>query len=258
MIRILCWNVNGIRAAEKKGFSDWLLKEQPDICCVQETKAHREQVPKKIVEPPGYRTIWHSAEKKGYSGVLSFVKREPLAVRTLGIQEFDAEGRVQVLDYKDFSLINAYFPNSQPERARLDYKLAFNRAMLAFCDAERKKGKNIVLCGDYNVAHQPIDLARPKQNEDSPGYYIEEREAMTAFLEAGYVDTFRHFHPDEPDHYSWWSYRARSRERNVGWRIDYFCVNGEFMEKVKSATILPHVMGSDHCPVGLDLGIDAL
>ncbi len=252
-MRILSWNVNGVRAVTKKGMLDWLDREQPDILCIQESKAQPDQLAKKLLNPKGYQGIWHSAERKGYSGTATFTKHEPLSVSVMGREEFDVEGRVQVLEFKDFTLINAYYPNSRPERARIQYKLDFCDAMLDVANELKQKGKNVVICGDYNIAHTEIDLARPKQNENNPGYYIEEREAMTAFLEQGYVDTFRHFHPDEKGHYSWWSYRAKARERNVGWRIDYHCVNKEFIDRVRSARILPEVMGSDHCPVEIDL-----
>ena len=252
-MRILSWNVNGVRAAAKKGLLEWLDREQPDILCIQESKAQPDQLAKKLLNPKGYQGIWHSAERKGYSGTATFTKHEPLSVSVMGREEFDVEGRTQVIEFPDFTLINAYYPNSRPERARLGYKLDFCDAMQDILNKLKKQGKNVVLCGDYNIAHTEIDLARPKENENNPGYYLEERKAMAAFLDQGYVDTFRHFHPDEKGHYSWWSYRARARERNVGWRIDYHCVNREFIDRVREARIRPEVMGSDHCPVEIDL-----
>jgi len=252
MTKVISWNVNGIRAAAKKGLLDWLSVEQPDILCIQESKAQPEQVTKEILSPEGYTSIWNSAEKKGYSGVVSYVKKEPISTTNLGVSEFDSEGRVQILEYKKFSVINAYFPNSQPERKRLTYKLDFVEAMIDYCKNLTKEGKNFVLCGDYNIAHKPIDLARPKPNENNPGYYIEEREAMDRFIDAGMVDTFRHFNK-EPDNYTWWSYRAKARERNVGWRIDYHCVNEKFMKSIKESYILPDIMGSDHCPLAIKI-----
>lgn len=249
MPSIITWNVNGLRAVIKKDFLPWLNTEQPDILCLQETKLQKNQIPQEILDLEGYHTIWHSAKKKGYSSVASFVKQEPIAVHVLNIAEFDDEGRFQALEYKDYTVINCYFPNSQAERARIDYKLRFCDAVLDFCENVRKEGKHVILCGDYNIAHEPIDLARPDGNKNSPGYYIEEREWMTKYLEANYVDVFRRMHPDEPDHYTWWSYRTKARERNVGWRIDYLCVNEEFYPDVKDVTILSDVMGSDHCPV---------
>lgn len=254
MIRIVSFNVNGIRAWHKKGMFDWLQKEKPDLFCVQETKAQIDQVGEDILAPNGYTSIWHSAEKKGYSGVATWCKEKPKSIKRLEVEAFDAEGRAQFLEYDGFILVNCYFPNSQPERKRLPYKLDFVKALTKACNKLRKKGKNVVICGDYNIAHNEIDLARPKQNTDNPGFYIEERKAMTAFLKAGYVDTFRHFTKD-PDHYTWWSYRAQARARNVGWRIDYHCVNKEFIDQVKNSYILPKVMGSDHCPVVIELDL---
>ncbi|RJO68574.1 MAG: exodeoxyribonuclease III [Myxococcales bacterium] len=252
MLKLLSWNVNGVRAILNKGFLDWLHEEQPDILCLQETKAHPGQLPPALLEPDGYATAWCAAQRKGYSGVGTFYKSslKPLTIAPMGAEEFDREGRVQVSTFNGFTLVNAYFPNSQDERARLPYKLDFIDAMIDFCNHLRKKKQNVVITGDFNVAHERIDLARPDDNKDSPGFYIEEREAMTKFLAAGYIDTFRHFEPG-PGHYTWWSYRSGARERNVGWRIDYFCVNREFLPKVVKPYILPHVMGSDHCPVGL-------
>jgi len=247
---ILSWNVNGMRSVLQKGFLQWMDKAQPDILCLQESRTLPDDLLAEHREPKGYTSFWMPAEKKGYSGVALYTKKEPLSVVGLGMQEFDAEGRVLVAEYPGFTLLNAYFPNSQPERKRIKYKLDFVKAIQSYCTKLVKKGKHVILCGDYNIAHTPIDLARPKQNEESPGYLPEEREAMTEFLKAGFVDTFRHFVP-EPGHYSWWSYRANARANNVGWRIDYHCVDKEFMPRVKSARILSDVTGSDHCPVGI-------
>ncbi len=248
MKTFVSWNVNGIRAIEKKGLFDWIAEKDADFVCLQETKAQPEQLDDKFMSPAGYRSWFASAEKKGYSGVVTYAKEEPISVETLGIDEFDAEGRSIILEYTDFKLINCYFPNSQDAGKRLDYKLRFNNAVLEYCNKTVEEGKNIILCGDYNVAHKPIDLANPKQNEKNPGYLPEEREWMDSFIAAGYTDTFRKF-CDEPEKYSWWSYRIKARERNVGWRIDYFCVNNSFSDRLKSAAILDSVMGSDHCPV---------
>jgi len=250
MPNVISWNVNGVRSATEKGLGEWFAKLKPDFLCLQETKAQLEQVDLPRLTPKGYGSLWRSARKKGYSGVAVFFREEPLEAYGLGVEAFDAEGRVLALEYKEFVLVNAYFPNSQPERARLDYKLDFCAAMLDFLQDLRSKGKNIVLCGDYNIAHTEIDLARPKDNENSAGFYIEERQAMTRFLTAGYTDTFRLF-TKEGGHYTWWSYRAGARERNVGWRIDYHCVNREFAPRVTASLIHPDVMGSDHCPVEL-------
>jgi len=249
---ILSWNVNGMRSVLQKGFFEFLDREKPDILCIQESRAYPDDLTQEQREPKGYTSIWMPAEKKGYSGVAVYTRKAPISVSAMGVAEFDIEGRVQAIEYPDFTVVNAYFPNSQPERKRIDYKLAFVKSMRKFCDKLLKQGKHVVLCGDYNIAHTEIDLARPKQNEESPGYLPEEREAMTDFLGAGFVDTFRHFVP-EPGHYSWWSYRANARANNVGWRIDYHCVNRDLLSRVKSARILNQVTGSDHCPVGLVL-----
>ena len=254
-MRIISWNVNGIRAIEKRGFFEWLAKENPDILCLNETKAEPGQLSDKFINVPSYTSFWASSKKKGYSGVAIYSKIQPENVRYLGKPEFDDEGRVLIADYKDFSLIAAYFPNSQDERKRLGYKLAFNDAILKLCKSIVKKDRRFLLCGDLNVAHTPIDIARPKQNENSAGYLPEERAWMDSFLAAGYVDTFRHFHPEETGHYTWWSYMGRARENNVGWRLDYHCVDKGFLPKVKSSIIRPEVHGSDHCPVEIRLSL---
>jgi exodeoxyribonuclease-3 len=258
-MKIISWNVNGIRAAEKQGFVGWLVKEAPDVLCLNETKAEPGQLSAELLNPPvkgkPYTAFWASAKKKGYSGVAIYTREKPLDVRFLGREEFDNEGRVLIAEYPVFSLIAAYFPNSQDERKRLDYKLAFNDAMLKLCNSLVKKGRHFLLCGDYNVAHTPIDIARPKQNENHAGYLPEERAWMDKFIAAGHVDTFRHFHPEEPNHYTWWSYWGTARERNVGWRLDYHCVDKNFMPSVKSSIIRPEVTGSDHCPVEIEINI---
>jgi len=253
-MRIISWNINGIRAIQKKGFIEWLENESPDILCLQEIKAKQEQLDDKLLKPNGYTSIWQSAKRPGYSGTAIYTKKAPITISGIGIEEFDDEGRVQVLEYAQFTLINTYFPNSQSERKRLDYKLRFFNAIQSYCSAAVKNKKNIVLCGDYNVAHTEIDLSNPKANENNAGYYIEEREAMGAFLAKGFVDTFRHFNK-EANNYTWWSYRTKARDRNIGWRLDYFTVNKSFMNKVKKVEILSAVLGSDHCPVTLELDI---
>lgn len=256
-MKIQSWNVNGIRAAAKKGFEKWFADSGSDVVCLQETKATRDQLDLFLINPKGYHSVWHSAEKAGYSGTAIYSKDEPTNVQIgMGIPEFDREGRVLIAEYKrkghDVAVINAYFPNSQREHARLGYKLEFCDAMLKLCQSYVKKGTNVVLCGDYNIAHEPIDLKNPKQNENNAGYLPEERAWMTKFLGAGYVDTFRHFEKG-PGHYSWWSYRPGVREKNIGWRLDYHCVNQELADRVKSSSIHPTVIGSDHCPVELVL-----
>ncbi|MCL2834271.1 MAG: exodeoxyribonuclease III [Treponema sp.] len=257
-MRILSWNVNGIRAGEKNGFIKWMEDESADIVCVQETKARPEQLSaglREIKDKNGkpYFAYWASAKRPGYSGVAIYSRIEPVSVEPMGLDEFDSEGRFLKADYGDYSVISAYFPNSQDGGKRLDYKLAFCAAVLKFCKKMVKEKKHFILCGDYNIAHTPIDLARPKENEENAGYLPEERAWMDSFTGAGFVDTFRHFHPGQKDHYSWWSYRLKARERNVGWRIDYHCVDPAFMPRVKSSVIRPEVMGSDHCPVELEI-----
>lgn len=248
------WNVNGVRAIVRKGFLDILDAAQPDVLCLQEVKALPEDLPTAHRDLAGYYSLWQPAQKKGYSGVATYLKRgiEPTEVRTMGRKAFDDEGRVQALEFDRVVLINAYFPNSQDERARLDYKLAFCKAMTAFCNRYVKAGKHLILCGDYNIAHQEIDLARPKENQNSAGFYIEERQAMSRFLKHGYADIFREQHP-EPGHYTWWSYRSNAREKNIGWRIDYHCVDRAFVPRVARTAIHADVLGSDHCPVELTL-----
>jgi exodeoxyribonuclease-3 len=257
-MRILSWNVNGIRAVEKKGFISWLQNDNPDMICLQETKAEPAQLSDELKAPLGsdgkpYHTYWASAARKGYSGTAIFTKKPPEKTGVLGDERFDSEGRVLWADFKDFILISAYFPNSQNAGARLPYKLDFCAAILEYCQTLVKNKKNIILCGDYNIAHTPIDLARPKENEQNAGYLPEERAWMDSWTSSGFCDTFRHFHPGEEGHYSWWSYRLKARERNVGWRIDYHCVNNAFLPRVKKSIILPDVFGSDHCPVELTI-----
>ncbi|GHV18115.1 exodeoxyribonuclease III [Spirochaetia bacterium] len=258
MTRIVSWNVNGIRAVEKRGFVQWLKDESPDILCVQETKASPEQLSEDLLHPQDnkgkpYYAYWASAVRKGYSGTAIYSKTEPLSVAPMGHTAFDDEGRVLQAEFADFVLICAYFPNSQDAGARLGYKLDFCAAMLELCNSLVAKGKHLILCGDYNIAHTPIDLARPKENEGNAGYLPEERAWMDTFTAAGYVDTFRQQHPGETGHYSWWSYRMNARERNVGWRIDYHCVDQAFMSRIKNSIIRPDVQGADHCPIQIEI-----
>jgi exodeoxyribonuclease-3 len=252
-MRLFSWNVNGIRAVHTKGFEQWFRREAPEIVCLQEIKATPEQLEEKVVHPDGYHSYWHPALKKGYSGLAIYTRHEPTSVTYgLGNPDFDNEGRALTVEYKDFTLVNSYFPNSQRDHARLDYKLAYCKAMHQHLDAIRAKGKNVLLCGDFNIAHRAIDLKNPKQNEKNAGYLPEERAWMEQFIDAGYVDTFRHFTP-EPGHYTWWSYRPGVREKNIGWRLDYFVANPEMKDRLKAAIHHPFVMGSDHCPVELQL-----
>jgi exodeoxyribonuclease-3 len=252
-LKLLSWNVNGIRACARKGFVDWLHAQDADVVCVQETKAQPDQLDEGLLHPAGYRGYWHSARKKGYSGVATYARRRPTRViEGLGIPRFDREGRVLITEFRGFALINAYFPNSQHDHARLRYKLEFCRAVRRRMDAYRAEGRNVVLCGDHNIAHREIDLARPKDNKKNAGFLPQERGWMERFVRAGYVDTFR-ARCDEPGHYTWWSQRYGVREKNIGWRLDYFFINAEMKRRLRDAFIQPDVRGSDHCPVGLVL-----
>lgn len=252
-MKLLSWNVNGLRAAHKSGFLDWFEAQAADVVCVQESRATPEQLGKELLRPLGYHSYWAPAQKKGYSGVTTYCRRKPLDVRVgLGNVAIDREGRALLTEFPQFLLVNSYFPNSQRGGGRLPYKLKFCAAMLRMLNRCRRAGKRIVLCGDTNIAHKPIDLTNPKQNEKNAGYLPEERAWMTRFSRQGYVDTFRYF-CGEPGHYTFWSQRANVRERNIGWRLDYFWVSEELVPKLVSATIQPEVMGSDHCPVALEL-----
>jgi exodeoxyribonuclease-3 len=252
-MKILSWNVNGIRAMEKKGFFEWLAKESPDILCLQETKARPEQLTEKFIQPEGYHSFWASAEKKGYSGVGLYTKTRPKSVITgLGSQEFDNEGRTLVADYNDFILFNIYYPNGGEGNKRVPFKMKFYDAFLTKVEKLRKEGKKIIITGDVNTAHTEIDLARPKENVKNTGFLPEEREWVSKFIHCGYTDTFRHF-VKEGGHYTWWDYYTAARERDVGWRIDYFFVTENLLPKIKKAFILKDVMGSDHCPIGIEI-----
>ncbi len=251
--KLLCWNVNGIRAIKGKGFLDWLYKESPDILCLQETKAHTEQLDADLKEPQGYHTYWNYPERKGYSGVAIFTREEPLNVwYDFGKTKLDMEGRVVAAEYPEFILFNIYFPNGKKDQGRLDYKLAFYEAFLKYADTLKAAGKKLVICGDLNTAHNEIDLARPKENSKVSGFLPEERAWMDKFVAHGYVDTFRHFNK-EPNQYTWWDMKSGARARNVGWRLDYFFVSEDLLPSVTRAFIMSEVMGSDHCPVGITL-----
>ena len=260
MTRIFSWNVNGIRACAGKGLFEWLALESPDALCVQETKANPEQLSPDYLAPSDgrggtYHGYWASAKKKGYSGVALFSKREPRSISFLGESAYDEEGRVLVADFGDYVLVSAYFPNSQDAGARIGYKLGFCDAILSLCDSVVKSGRHIVVSGDYNIAHKPIDLANPKANEGNPGYLPEERDWMEKYVSAGYADSLR-LHNAESGQYTWWTYRVPgARERNIGWRIDYHCVDAALAPAVIGASIHPAVMGSDHCPVSIDLDL---
>ena len=249
--RMVSWNVNGLRAALKKGFLDTLHEFDADIFAIQEVKALPDQLPDEVRHVPGYHCYWNPAQRKGYAGTAVFVRHRPRDVGSgLGDREADREGRVLVLEYDDFFLINSYFPNAGPGLRRLEFKLRFNRAMLGLMDRLSKQ-KSVVLCGDLNVAHQEIDLANPAGNEHNPGFSAPERAWMDELVGAGYVDTFRCFN-QEPEHYTWWSYRFNARARNIGWRIDYFIVDADSRNRVLAAAIHDEVPGSDHCPVSIE------
>jgi exodeoxyribonuclease-3 len=252
-MKLISWNVNGVRAVVKKGFLDWLDQADPDIVCLQETKAHIDQLTAEILTDHGYHTYWHSGERRGYSGVATFCKTEPLYVQEgLGIERYDVEGRVLITEHENFLLYNIYFPNGQKDDERLQYKLDFYDDLLPIINEQVESGNNVVVTGDWNTAHHPIDLARPKENVKTSGFMPVEREKLDIYVENGWVDTFRLFHQGG-ERYSWWTYRIGARERNVGWRIDYFFVNEGFVENIVDGDIHDEVMGSDHCPVSLEL-----
>ena len=254
-MRLLSWNVNGIRAAQRKGFVDWVSQNGPDILCIQETKASPEQLSEELTAMPGYHVYFSSAERKGYSGVATYSNVKPQNVaHGLGIEKFDNEGRILRMDYADFTLFNIYFPNGKSSEERLDYKMEFYDAFLEHLGQLKRQGRNVVVCGDVNTAHKEIDLARPKPNEKISGFLPVERAWMDQWVSHGYVDTLRMFN-QEPGQYSWWDARGGGRSKNVGWRIDYFFVSESMKDKVTGAFIMPDVMGSDHCPIGIDLAI---
>ncbi|AAT43212.1 exodeoxyribonuclease III [Picrophilus oshimae] len=248
-MKILSWNVNGIRAAVKNGILNFINEENPDIVLLQEIKSGKNDLPEEL-HHMGYKIFINPAEKKGYSGTMALSKVEPLDYSSgIGIKDYDSEGRVQILKYDNFYIINTYFPNSQHGLTRLDYKIDFDNKFLEFCEKLRKE-KPLIITGDFNVAHEEIDIARPKDNENNAGFTIQERNWMTEFLNHGYIDTYRYFHK-EPGHYSWWSYRFNARAKNIGWRIDYFIVTDDFIKNVKDSIILENVKGSDHAPLEL-------
>ena len=249
-MKLISWNVNGLRACLTHGFADSFAALDADIFSVQETKMQPGQAD---FAPEGYTEYTYSAEKKGYSGTAIFTRRTPLSVSyNLGIPEHDSEGRVITLEYEDFYLVCVYTPNSQDGLRRLDYRMSWEDDFRDYL-CELDKSKPVIVCGDMNVAHEEIDLKNPATNHFNPGFSDEEREKFTELLNAGFIDTFRSLYPDRTDAYSWWSYRAAARQRNVGWRIDYFVVSERLRGNIKDAYILPEVMGSDHCPVGLDM-----
>lgn len=251
-MELISWNVNGIRACLNKGFKDFFEKQKADIFCIQETKCQDGQVE---LEFEGYSSYWNSAEKKGYSGTAIFTKEEPINVKYgIGIEEHDKEGRVITLEFKNFYMVNIYTPNSKRELERLDYRCIWEDEIRKYL-LDLNKTKPVIMCGDLNVAHKEIDLKNPKTNHNNAGFTDEEREKMTQLLEAGFTDSFRYLYPDMENQYSWWSYMGHAREKNVGWRIDYFIVSNDIRKNIKEAYIYPEIMGSDHCPVGLSIKI---
>lgn len=253
-MRWFTWNVNGIRAVEKKGFFDFFQKWVPDVLCIQETKAQKDQFPKSLIEIPGYTFFSHSALRKGYSGVATWCRTPPQDVQLgLGIPEFDVEGRVLRTRHEDIFLYNIYFPNGSGGSERLEYKKRFYFQIHDVIAAHLQRNESVIVCGDYNTARHPIDLARPKENEKNSGFLPEEREWLETYFHLGLVDAFRHLHPNEPGHYSWWDYRFSARERNIGWRIDYFLVSPDLASRIVDCRMLTAILGSDHCPVLLEL-----
>jgi exodeoxyribonuclease-3 len=252
-MKIVSWNVNGVRAIQKKGFLDWLAKDSADIVCLQETKAMPEQLDMFLLHPNGYQTFWNSAERKGYSGVATFTKIKPVRVQLgFGVAQFDTEGRVLLTEFPEFILLNIYFPNGKQNPERLKFKMDFYAQTLKFVEGLKKKGKSVVICGDYNTAHKEIDLARPKENADVSGFLPMERAWLDQWVKAGQVDIFRHFN-HQAHQYTWWDMKSGARERNVGWRIDYHFITEDLVPKAKKAGIQSQVLGSDHCPVDVEL-----
>ncbi|MBS7053183.1 MAG: exodeoxyribonuclease III [Veillonella sp.] len=251
-MKLISWNVNGLRAAVTKGFMESFNELDADIFCLQETKLQPDQI---SLELPGYEQYWNSAVKKGYSGTAVFTRIKPLSVTNgIGIEEHDQEGRVITAEYENFYLVCCYTPNSQRELARLEYRMTWEDAFRNYL-LELDKKKTVILCGDLNVAHQEIDLKNPKTNRKNAGFSDEERAKMTELLDAGFTDTFRHLYPDAIEQYSWWSYMGKARERNTGWRIDYFITSKRLDDKIQEAKIHQQIFGSDHCPVELDIDL---
>lgn len=250
MKKLISWNVNGLRACVGKGFLEYLKESAADIFCIQESKLQEGQID---LELEGYHQYWNYAVKKGYSGTAMFTKEEPVSVSYgIGIEIHDQEGRVITAEFQDYYVVTCYTPNSKDELARLSYRMEWEEAFLAYLK-ELEKTKPVIFCGDLNVAHQEIDLKNPKSNRKNAGFSDEEREKFSQLLEAGFIDTYRYFYPDQENVYSWWSYRFKAREKNAGWRIDYFCVSASLKSRLVSAAIHSEVMGSDHCPVELKI-----
>ncbi len=254
-LRLMSWNVNGLRACARKGFLDWLAEVKPDILGLQEVRALPEQLDEAVLKPEDYEVWLNPAERKGYSGVGLYSRITPKSVTIggLGEERFDSEGRLIIADYGDFLFYTGYFPNGGKDLSRVPYKLDFSEAVLQHAEAQRKQGRSIIICGDVNTAHEEIDLANPKSNQKNTGFLPEERAWVSRFLDHGYLDIFRKQHPGEAGRYTWWSNRANARARNIGWRIDYFFISPELEDRVVAARIHPDVMGSDHCPIELEI-----
>lgn len=253
-MKIISWNVNGLRAIYKKGFINWFLFQKPGILCVQETKAAENQLPEELKKIKEYHSYFTEAEKKGYSGAALWTRERPEKIETkLRIKRFDTEGRMIQADYPSFILFNVYFPNGKSSPERLQFKLDFYDTFLDYIDHLKSRGKKLIICGDFNTAHKEIDLARPKENENVSGFLLEERVWMDKLISHGFLDTFRLFEKGG-GHYTWWDMKTRARERNVGWRIDYFFISKNLRKNIKSAFIQYEVMGSDHCPIGIEIG----
>jgi len=253
-VLLYSWNVNGIRAAAKRGLLAWLAAAQPDVLCLQETKSSVAELPESLTRPEGYTTYWADAQRKGYSGVATYSRRPAASWRRgLGIDVFDSEGRVLTTTFDDLELYNVYFPNGRASPERLQHKLGFYRSFLEHIDARAAAGHSVVFCGDVNTAHCEIDLAHPKANAKFSGFLPEERACIDSWQEHGWLDSFRYLHPEERDAYSWWTMRTNARERNIGWRLDYFFVHQSLAGRIAAAGIAADVVGADHCPVWLEL-----
>ena len=251
-MKFISWNVNGLRACMGKGFMDFFNAEDADFFCLQETKLQAGQI---AMDLPGHKDYWNYAEKKGYSGTAIFAKNEPMSVTLgIGVEELDNEGRVVTLEYDNFYIVTCYTPNAQRELARLDHRMKWDEAFRNFLKALNEK-KPVIICGDLNVAHQEIDLKNPKSNRGNAGFSDEERESFTKTLSLGFTDTFRHLNPDATECYTWWSYMFKAREKNAGWRIDYFLVSNRIADKITATPIYKDILGSDHCPVGLEIDL---
>lgn len=254
MFRIMSWNVNGVRAVMRKGFDEFLTTHHPDLLAIQETKATLEQARTAQLDDHGYHLDWNAAERKGYSGVATFTRGKPISTELgLGFDQFDSEGRVIISEFPEFTFMNIYFPNGKRDKQRLQFKLDFYESTLDLCKAMRKEGRRLIIGGDFNTAHTEIDLKNPKANQDTSGFLPEERAWIDRYIDAGFIDVFRQQHPDEPAHYTWWTYRFNARARNIGWRIDYFLVTDDLIDHVMDAGIHHDIMGSDHCPISLSL-----